>query len=217
MNFALTMAAGKVHAMRWGSSLGTVASKGAKLQHSRTIMVGTDMLSSATPLQEARPWYRCEEKGSNAAADNMVHLHELFKDKTVVVFGVPAPFTGTCTHEHYPGFKQNADRLKEEGCDEIICYSVSDPYSLNGWSQSLGNDDSKIRFLADPDASFAMAYGVDRLYKDCSLGLRSERFSMIVVDGIVNTFRIVKDASTDADEMVNDLKEINENMAETYY
>jgi glutaredoxin/glutathione-dependent peroxiredoxin len=178
-----------------------------------SIAVGTDMISSVISLQKARPWRQCAEEGSNKAADNKVPLVDLFSGKTVAFFAVPAPFTGTCTHQHYPGYKQAAGELKRMGCDEIVCYSVSDPYALAGWSTALGNNDDHIRFLADTDGSFAKAYGVDRVYDDCSLGLRSERFSMIVVDGIVSTFRIVENAATDAEEMLNELKDIKESVA----
>jgi len=176
-----------------------------------TIAIGTDMLSSVIRLQKARPWYKCAEEGSNLAAKNEVPLHDLFKGKTVAVFGVPAPFTGTCTHEHYPGYKALADDLKKAGCDEIICYAVSDPYAHHGWNVSMGNDETKIKFLADPDGSFAKAYGLDRKFDEVSLGLRSARFSMIVQDGVVSFFQLVKNAATDAQEVLNELKEIKEN------
>jgi len=66
----------------------------------RSIAIGTDMVSSVISLQKARPWYMCAEEGSNKAADNAVTLRELFgRDKTVAMFGVPAPFTGTCTRK----------------------------------------------------------------------------------------------------------------------
>lgn len=169
------------------------------------------MISSVISLQEARPWYRCSDAGSNDAVDNAVLLKNLFPvGKTVALFGVPAPFTGTCTEEHYPGYRDLADDIRQAGCDELICFSVADPYAMHGWQTALKNDPTKIRFLADPDATFARAYGVDRTYDSCSLGLRSERFSMIVQDGIVTAFRIVKDATADARDLLNELKDLKE-------
>lgn len=182
----------------------------AACQQSRTISVGTDMKSSNISLQKARPWYRCDDAGSNKAVDNAVPLKELFENRTVAVFGVPAPFTGTCTHEHYPGYNKFADDILSSGCDEIICYSVADPYAHDGWQNSLGNDTSKITFLADPDSSFAKTYGVDAKYDDTSLGDRSIRFSMLVVDGEVFAFRHVKDAKADAETLLGELKMIKE-------
>jgi peroxiredoxin len=179
----------------------------------RSITIGTDMLSTVISLQKARPWYMSPEKGSNTAVDNAVTLKDLFANKTVAVFGVPAPFTGTCTNAHYPAYKRLAGALREAGIHEIVCVAVSDPYAHNAWQKALDNNPEEITFLADPDATFARAYGVDSLYHECSLGLRSKRFSMIVKDGSVSTFRLVEDAAGDAEVMLADLKEIHENAA----
>jgi peroxiredoxin len=184
----------------------------------RSITIGTDMLSTVISLQKARPWYMTPEQGSNKGVDNAVTLQDLFANKTVAVFGVPAPFTGTCSNEHYPAYKKLAGELRQAGIQEIVCFAVSDPYAHHAWQQALlkhdgGNnsDSEEITFLADVDADFARGYGVDTQYTECSLGLRSKRFSMIVTDGVVSTFRLVEDAAGDAEVMLADLKEINEN------
>mmetsp|Transcript_9043 Transcript_9043/g.12036 ORF Transcript_9043/g.12036 Transcript_9043/m.12036 type:complete len:208 (+) Transcript_9043:208-831(+) len=182
-------------------------------QHSaqlRTMMIGTDMQSSVVSLQKARPWSMAE---SNDAKDHAVLLKDLFAPiKRVVLFGVPAPFTGTCSLEHYPGYKKLAHQLKQAGgVDEIICYAVADPYAHHGWSESLGNDNDQITFLADPDASFARAYGVDAAYDAVGLGLRSKRFSMVVEDGKVQVFHLVEDAQKDAELILQHIMEIKEN------
>lgn len=191
----------------------TTARTLARYRQTRNISVGTDMISSAISLQKARPWHMTAAEGSNLAADNAVTMKELFHNKIVAVFGVPAPFTGTCTNEHYPGYKMLADEFKAAGVDEIVCYSVSDPYAHQGWSRSLDNDDTKITFLADADGSFARAYGVDKVYDDCSLGARSIRFSMLVNNGTVMNFHQVEDAANDAETLLADAKEMNENLA----
>jgi peroxiredoxin len=177
----------------------------------RSITIGTDMRSTVISLQKARPWSMSPEKGSNMAVDNAVTLQDLFANKTVAIFGVPAPFTGTCSNEHYPAYQRLAGALREAGVDEIVCVAVSDPYAHYEWQRALKNNLDEITFLADTEATFARAYGVDDLYHECSLGLRSKRFSMIVQDGSVSTFRLVEDAAGDADVMLADLKEINEN------
>ena len=226
---------------------------------SRSITVGTDLLSSTTTtatatmlqLQKARPWHR-KITESNLAIDNAISLQQLFgnnnnnnhennnqnnnkkkKNKIVGVFGIPAPFTGTCTCEHYPGYHAAAAQLRQAGMDELVCYAVTDPYSHYGWKQSLlleqqqqqqqqqqnnnnsqnnhNDSDNDITFLADPDASFAVTYGIDRRYDDYSLGLRSERFRMIVVNGIVMKFALVDNAAADAQEMLRELRELQEN------
>jgi glutaredoxin/glutathione-dependent peroxiredoxin len=183
-----------------------------KQQQHRSISMGTDMISSVISLQKARPWYNSEAEGSNLAVDNAVTLKDLFHEKTVVVFGVPAPFTGMCTLAHFPPYKKLADEFKSAyGVDEIVCYSVTDPYAHYNWAEKMGNDHSKIRFLADADGSFARAYGVDAEYSAASLGSRSKRFSMLVVNGHVQSFHIVKDATKDAETILQDLKEWKEN------
>mmetsp|Transcript_5272 Transcript_5272/g.11643 ORF Transcript_5272/g.11643 Transcript_5272/m.11643 type:complete len:215 (-) Transcript_5272:100-744(-) len=178
-------------------------------QQHRSISMHTDMLSSVITLQAARPWSMSE---SNLASDHAITLKELFADKRVVLFGVPAPFTGTCSLEHYPGYQELAVSMKEEhGVDEIVCYAVADPYAHHGWSQALKNNNDHITFLADPDATFAKAYGVDAVYDEVSLGQRSTRFSMVVDDGQVVLFRTVTDnAKDDAKLILEGLEELNE-------
>lgn len=176
----------------------------------RSISIGTDMISSVISLQKARPWYLSDSEGSNLAKDNEVTLKELFEGKNVAVFGVPAPFTGTCTNEHYPPYKELSDELKKAGADKLVCYSVSDPYAHHAWAKALGNDFDKIEFLADTDGSFAKAYGLDADYSGASLGVRSQRFSMFVKDGEAKIFHIVEDAQKDAETLLEDIKELND-------
>jgi glutaredoxin/glutathione-dependent peroxiredoxin len=186
-------------------------------EQQRSISVGTDVISSSTvSLQKARPWYNSDHDGSNLASDNAVTMNDLFRDKTVVVFGVPAPFTGTCTLAHYPPYKKLADEfLNSAGVDEIVCYSVTDPYTHYHWAEKMGNDRGKIRFLADaPDGSFAKAFGLAAEYDtEYSLGLRSERFSMLVLNGIVQVFCMVAedDANKDAETMLQNVKDWKQN------
>ena len=185
----------------------------------RSISLGTNLTpsdddSGAVTLQAVRPWYMSDSEGSNTKADNERTMTDLFAAKTVALFGVPAPFTGTCTNEHYPGYKQLVKKFKDEGVDEIICYAVADPYAHHAWSNALGNDSTEITFLADPDASFAVKYGVDgesrgvaQAYADHSIGrLNSIRFSMLVAVGTVKSFNVVEDAIKDAETLLSDLR-----------
>ena len=130
-------------------------------------------------------------------------MSDLFKGKKVAIFGVPAPFTGTCSLAHYPPYKTLQDQFKAKGIDEIVCYSVSDPYALYNWGKVLGNDFDKISFLADVDCEWAKSHDLDRDYTVASLGHRSARFSMIVEDGIVKSFNLVEDnADKDAETLL---------------
>lgn len=175
----------------------------------RSISIGTDMVSSVISLQKARPWYTSGGEGSNMAKDNEVTLKDLFEGTKVAIFGVPAPFTGTCTNEHYPPYKQHADDILKAGVDKLICYSVSDPYAHHAWAKALGNDFDKIEFLADTDGSFAKAYGLDADYSGVSLGVRSKRFSMFVDDGETKIFHIVEEADKDAANLLEGIQDLN--------
>lgn len=143
-----------------------------------------------------------DDKNSNLAKDNALSMTDIFKDKKVAVFGVPAPFTGTCTTAHYPPYQKLQDQFKSKGIEEIICYSVADPYSHYNWGKALGNDFDKITFLVDDECVWAKEHGLDRDYTGASLGVRSARFSMIVEDGVVKSFNIVEEAEKDAETLL---------------
>lgn len=168
----------------------------------RNIAVGTDLSSgTSASWQKARPWYM-DDENSNLAKDNELTMTGIFKGKKVAVFGVPAPFTGTCTEAHYPPYKKYAKEFLSKGVDEVICYTVADPYSHYNWAKSLGNDFDEITFLVDDSCEWAKGHGLDRDYTVASLGHRSARFSMIIEDGIVKSFNTVEEAEKDAETLL---------------
>lgn len=140
------------------------------------------------------------------ADDNAMTMKDIFENKLVVLFGVPAPFTGTCSQAHFPPFKAMARQFQNEGVDSIICYSVSDPYAMKAWSVSLGNNDDDIDFLADDGGVWAQEWGVDTRYDAVSLGLRSIRFSMLVDNGDIKAYNVVEDAAKDAEVLLEAVK-----------
>lgn len=175
----------------------------------RDIAVGTDLTKSSASLQKARPWFMSDDEGSNMAADNELKMSEIFPpNKSVAVFGVPAPFTGTCTTAHYPPYKQLADDFFSSQVDAILCYSVTDPFAHYNWAVNMGNDFDKIQFVADPTCEWAKEFELDADYSVASLGTRSKRFSMLVRDGKVVVFHDLtgKDASEDAPTLLQDAK-----------
>jgi glutaredoxin/glutathione-dependent peroxiredoxin len=174
----------------------------------RSISVGTDLKTCSAPWQKARPWYNSDKEGLNTAVDNAQTMTSIFAGKTVAVFGVPAPFTGTCTYAHYPPYKKHAEEFTAAGVDTILCYSVSDPYAMHGWGKSMGNDFEKIQFVADVDAVWAKEVELDNDYSKVSLSLRSKRFSMLVKDGIVKTFHLVDKAEQDAAVLLEEAKQL---------
>lgn len=113
-----------------------------------------------------------------------VSSSELFNGKTVVLFAVPGAFTPTCSEKHLPGFIGAVDALKAKGVATIACTSVNDVFVLNAWSKAHGASD--ITMLADGNADFAKALGLNVDLSPFGLGTRSQRYAMIVEDGVVN-------------------------------
>jgi len=108
---------------------------------------------------------------------------ELFDNKKVVVFGVPGAFTSTCSSIHLPGFVVHADEFQPKGVDTVACLSVNDVHVLRHWSESQNAE--KILMLADGNADYVTALGLQRDMTDIGFGIRSERFAMIVDNGVV--------------------------------
>ena len=133
---------------------------------------------------------------------NPVKLPEALAGKTVALFAVPGAFTPTCSEKHLPGYVQQAAELKAAGVDEIWCLSVNDAFVMGAWGRDQ-KVDGKVRMIADGDAAFAKATGLTLDLNGKGLGLRANRFSMLVKDGKVVTLNVegpgkfeVSDAST---------------------
>jgi len=114
---------------------------------------------------------------------------EVFKGKKVVLFAVPGAFTPTCDRNHLPGFVQNADAIKSKGVDTIAVTGVNDVFVMNAWKKSSGAE-GKVEFLADGGAAFAKALGLSIDLTERGLGVRSQRYSMVVEDGVVTSFNL---------------------------
>ncbi len=118
-----------------------------------------------------------------------VSTDEYFAGRKVVLFSVPGAFTPTCSAKHLPGFVDHADEIRAKGADEIACMSVNDVFVMNAWGKSAGVDD-KVTMLADGNATFAQALGLEMDASGFGMGLRSKRFSMIVEDGTVTELNV---------------------------
>lgn len=114
---------------------------------------------------------------------------DIFKGKRVALFGLPGAFTPTCSARHLPGFVDNSDALKAKGVDAIVCLSVNDAFVMAAWGkdQDVGG---KVDMVADGSADFTKAAGLELDLMDKGLGLRSQRFSMVVDDGVVKSLNI---------------------------
>jgi peroxiredoxin len=133
---------------------------------------------------------------------NPVDVAKASAGKTIAVFALPGAFTPTCSAKHVPGYVENFDAFKAAGVDEIWCLSVNDAFVMGAWARDQKTG-SKVRMLADGDAAFAKATGLTLDLTGRGMGLRSNRYSMLVKDGKVVTLNIeapgkfeVSDAAT---------------------
>lgn len=124
-----------------------------------------------------------------AGGPEAVISDELFKGKKAVVFGVPGAFTPTCSAKHLPGFIEHADELRSKGVDVIVCTAVNDVFVMNAWGKDQGAGD-KVLMVADGDADFAKATGLELDLTGKGLGLRNQRFAMVVDDGVVKALMV---------------------------
>ena len=128
-----------------------------------------------------------KQLGAEGPAD--VSSDELFSGKSVALFGLPGAFTPVCSAQHLPGFVEKADALKGKGIDTIACVSVNDPFVMQAWGEA-NNVGDKVMLLADCSGEFTRAIGLATDLTDFGLGERSERYSMIVEDGVIKTINV---------------------------
>ncbi|ODN66587.1 putative peroxiredoxin [Methylobrevis pamukkalensis] len=114
---------------------------------------------------------------------------EIFGGRKVVLFAVPGAFTPTCHMNHLPGFVDNVDAILAKGVDSVACTAVNDVFVMGAWAKATGAE-GKIEMLADGSGVFASALGLDLDLSSRGLGLRSQRYAMIVDDGIVKSLDV---------------------------
>lgn len=114
---------------------------------------------------------------------------QLFKGKKVVLFSVPGAFTPTCDAKHLPGFVQGAGKLKAKGVDTIACMAVNDAFVMDAWGKhsSVGDD---VLMLADGNGDYAKALGLEMDGKGFGMGMRGQRFSVLVDNGVVKQLNV---------------------------
>jgi glutaredoxin/glutathione-dependent peroxiredoxin len=120
---------------------------------------------------------------------NTFNVSELTKGKKIAIFGLPGAYTPTCSAKHVPGYIAQADALKAKGVDEIWCISVNDAFVMGAW----GRDQKAtgiVRMMADGNAAFSKALGLDADFSKFGMGTRSQRYSMLVEDGVVKQLNV---------------------------
>ena len=125
---------------------------------------------------------------ATANGPEQVQSGEYFAGRKVALFAVPGAYTPTCSAKHLPGYVEKADDLKARGVDEIACTSVNDPFVMGAWNKDAGSEN--ITMLADGNGDFAKAIGLDMDASGFGMGHRSQRYSMIVDDGVVKELNV---------------------------
>jgi peroxiredoxin len=130
--------------------------------------------------------YMMSDQGPQA-----VKTGEYFKGKKVALFALPGAFTPTCSAKHLPGFIEKFPDLKGKGVDKIACLSVNDAFVMGAWGKQQNTGD-KVEMLADGSGEFTKAIGMEFDLSARGLGVRSQRYSMLVDDGVVKTLNLEK-------------------------
>ncbi len=126
---------------------------------------------------------------ATADGPSKISTDAIFKDKTVVLIGVPGAFTPTCSMNHLPGFLTHLDEIKAKGVDTVACVSVNDVHVVKAWGKHAGAED-KILMLADGNGDFAKATGLAVDLNVAGMGMRNKRYSMLVENGIVRQLNV---------------------------
>jgi peroxiredoxin len=135
---------------------------------------------------------------------NPVNVTQAAAGKTIALFALPGAFTPTCSAKHVPGYVAQFDALRAAGVDEIWCVSVNDAFVMGAWGRDQGTA-GKVRMMGDGSAEFAQAVGLTLDLNARGMGLRSNRYSMLVKDGVVQSLNVEgagKFEVSDADTML---------------
>jgi glutaredoxin/glutathione-dependent peroxiredoxin len=145
-----------------------------------------------------------DERPGCTVGPNAFNVSDLTKGKKVVIFGLPGAFTPTCSAKHVPSYVQNIDKLKAKGVDEVWCVAVNDAFVMGAWGKEQ-KADNKVRMLADGSAIFTKALGLELDLTARGMGVRSQRYSMLVDNGVVKALNVEgpgKFEVSDADTML---------------
>lgn len=148
------------------------------------------MLKIGDKLPAATLFEFIEVEGNGCSlGPNAFPVEAATQGKTIAVFALPGAYTPTCSAQHVPGYVRHADDLKAVGVDEIWCVSVNDAFVMGAWGREQQTA-GKVRMMADGSAEFTKAVGLSLDLTARGMGLRSQRYSMLVVDGVVKALNV---------------------------
>jgi peroxiredoxin len=116
-------------------------------------------------------------------------VQDLAKGKKIAIYGRPGAFTPTCSAKHVPSYLNNLDKLKAKGVDEVWCFAVNDPFVMGAWARDQ-KANGTIRFMGDGSADYTKKLGLELDLNARGLGMRCQRFSMLVDNGVVKTLNV---------------------------
>jgi len=142
-----------------------------------------------------------------ALGPNAFEVDKLVAGKKIVIFALPGAFTPTCSAQHVPGFVEHFDAFKAKGVDEIWCIAVNDPFVMGAWGRDL-NVGKKIRMLGDGSGEFTKKLGMEFDLTARGLGVRSQRYAMIIEDGVVKTLDLEAPGKFEVSDAASVLKKL---------
>jgi peroxiredoxin len=138
---------------------------------------------------------------------NNFKVSDLTKGKRVVIFGLPGAFTPTCSAKHVPSYVTNHGQLKAKNVDEVWCVAVNDAFVMGAWGREQ-KVSGKVRMMADGSAIFTKALGLDMDLTARGMGVRSQRYSMLVEDGVVKSLNVEQPGKFEVSDAETMLKQV---------
>jgi peroxiredoxin len=138
---------------------------------------------------------------------NAFQVADLTKGKKIVVFGLPGAFTPTCSAKHVPSYVTNIDKLKSKGVDEVWCVSVNDAFVMGAWAKDQKSG-GKVRMMADGSAALTKAMGLEMDLTARGMGVRSQRYSMLVDNGVVKALNVEQPGKFEVSDAESMLKQL---------
>jgi peroxiredoxin (alkyl hydroperoxide reductase subunit C) len=148
-----------------------------------------------------------EETEGCSVGPNAFEIDKLVAGKKIVIFALPGAFTPTCSAQHVPGYLAQYDAIKAKGVDEIWCVAVNDPFVMGAWGRDL-NVGKKVRMLGDGSAEFTGKLGMEFDLTKRGLGIRSQRYAMVVEDGVVKSLSLEAPGKFEVSDAASVLKQL---------